>query len=163
MTGSVVPAADTNERAGLVSRTVAAVVDVALVLLALLAGYLAVAGARLVLRPRSFTWPEPGPATTATLGVGLMVVYLAVGWSTTGRTGGAQIMGIRVVNDRGERIGMMRALGRSVLCVVFPVGLLWCAVDRRRRSVQDVLAHTTVIYDWRARILPQAGSARGGL
>ncbi len=160
MTASVVPAADTNERAGLVSRTVAAVVDIAVVLLAVLVGYLGVAGARLVVRPRTFAWPEPGSAALTTIAVLVMVVYLGALWSTTGRTGGDQLMGIRVVNDRGERIGMARALARSALCVVFPVGLLWCAVDQRRRSVQDVLIHTTVIYDWRARILPQAGATR---
>lgn len=162
MTGLVVPAADANEGAGLVSRAVAAAVDIAVVLLAVLLGYLGVAGARLVLRPRTFAWPEPGTAALTTIGVVVMVVYLAALWSTTGRTGGDQLMGIRVVNDRGERIGMARALVRSALCVVFPVGLLWCAVDRRRRSVQDVLIHSIVIYDWRARIPPEPGSARGG-
>jgi len=160
LTGSVVPAADTNEGAGLVSRAVAAVLDIAVVLLAVLVGYLAVAGARLVLRPRTFAWPEPGSAALTTIGVALMVVYLAVGWSTTGRTGGDQVMGVRVVNDRGERIGMARALARSALCVIFPVGLLWCAVDRRSRSVQDLVVHTTVIYDWHTRIPPRAGATR---
>jgi uncharacterized RDD family membrane protein YckC len=160
LTGSVVPAADTNEGAGLVSRTVAAAVDIAVVLLAVLVGYLAVAGARLVFRPRTFAWPEPGSTALTTIGVVAMVAYLAALWSTTGRTGGDQLMGIRVVNDRGERIGMARALARSALCVVFPVGLLWCAVDRRRRSVQDLLIHTTVIYDWHTRIPPRAGAAR---
>ena len=148
-----------GEGAGVVSRAVAATVDVAVVLLALLAGYLAVAGARLVLRPRRFAWPEPGSATLATLGIALMVVYLAVCWSTTGRTVGDQLMGIRVVNDRSERIGLAHALMRSMACVVFPLGLLWCAVDRRRRSVQDLLVRTTVIYDWRVRIPPREGSA----
>ena len=68
MTGSVVPAADTNEGAGLVPRAVAAVLDIAVVLLAVLVGYLAVAGARLVLRPRTFAWPEPGSAALTTIG-----------------------------------------------------------------------------------------------
>jgi uncharacterized RDD family membrane protein YckC len=142
----------------LVSRAVAATVDVIFVLLSLLIGYLAVAGGRLVLRPRRFAWPDPGSAVMASIGAALTVLYLAALWSTTGRTGGDQLMGIRVVNDRGERIGIVRALARSVLCVVFPFGLLWCAIDRHRRSVQDVVVRTTVIYDLRVRIPPREGS-----
>ena len=148
-----------GEGAGVVSRAVAATVDVVIVLLALIVGYLAVAGARLVLQPRRFSWPELGSGTLVSLGIALMIVYLAACWSTTGRTVGDQLMGVRVVNDRGERIGMARALLRSVACVAFPLGLLWCAVDRRRRSIQDLLVRTTVIYDWRVRIPPREGSA----
>jgi uncharacterized RDD family membrane protein YckC len=150
--------ASADEGAGVVSRAVAATVDVAIVLLALIVGYLAFAGARLVLQPRRFSWPEPGSGTVAALGITLMVVYLAACWCTTGRTVGDQLMGVRVVNDRNERIGMARALLRSIACVAFPLGLLWCAVDRRRRSIQDLLVRTTVIYDWRVRIPPREGS-----
>jgi uncharacterized RDD family membrane protein YckC len=35
---------------------------------------------------------------------------------------------------------------RAVACVLFPVGLAWVAVDRRRRSVQDIVLGTRVIY-----------------
>ena len=29
----------------------------------------------------------------------------------------------------------------------FPIGLLWCGVSSSRKSVQDVVLRTTVIYD----------------
>jgi hypothetical protein len=33
---------------------------------------------------------------------------------------------------------------------VFPIGLLWCAVSTSRRSLQDIVVRTSVIYDWQA-------------
>jgi len=33
---------------------------------------------------------------------------------------------------------------------VFPIGVLWVAVSRTNKSVQDILVRTSVIYDWRS-------------
>jgi len=41
-----------------------------------------------------------------------------------------------------------RAFFRAVVCAVFPLGLLWCAVDRKRRAIHDLLLRTRVVYDW---------------
>jgi uncharacterized RDD family membrane protein YckC len=59
-------------------------------------------------------------------------------------------MGLRVVGPDHHRLWLHRALLRSVLCVVFPIGLLWCAVSTSRRSLQDIVVRTSVIYDWQA-------------
>jgi uncharacterized RDD family membrane protein YckC len=40
-------------------------------------------------------------------------------------------------------------LARALLCVVFPVGLLWVVVSRRNRAVHDIALSTAVIYDWK--------------
>ena len=40
----------------------------------------------------------------------------------------------------------------AILCVVFPIGLLWCVVSEENRSVQDLLLRTSVIYDWSVRV-----------
>ncbi len=37
---------------------------------------------------------------------------------------------------------------RAGFCVVFPIGLFWCAVSRENRSVQDVVLRSSVIHDW---------------
>ena len=50
------------------------------------------------------------------------------------------------------------AAARAVAYVVFPVGLLWTAVSPTRRSVQDVLVRSVVVYDWR-----RDGGARLGV
>jgi hypothetical protein len=36
---------------------------------------------------------------------------------------------------------------RAALCVVFPLGLLWCALSRHRRSLQDLVIGSAVLYD----------------
>jgi uncharacterized RDD family membrane protein YckC len=76
---------------------------------------------------------------------------MAATWSITGRTYGDHVMGLRVVGRRSERVWPPTALLRAVFCVGFPVGLLWCGVSSSRRSLQDVVLRTTVIYDWRPR------------
>ena len=39
-------------------------------------------------------------------------------------------------------VGFLRAIG----CVVFPIGLLWVVIDRERRSLQDIVFRTRVLY-----------------
>jgi hypothetical protein len=41
----------------------------------------------------------------------------------------------------------VRAVLRAALCVVFPLGLLWCALSRHRRSLQDLVVGSAVVYD----------------
>ena len=73
-------------------------------------------------------------------------LYLAGAWAVSGCTVGAVAMGLRVVGRRSERLPLMVATVRAIACVLFPVGLLSVAVDRRRRSVQDILLGTRVVY-----------------
>jgi uncharacterized RDD family membrane protein YckC len=56
-------------------------------------------------------------------------------------------MGLRVAGRRSQRVGPVIALLRAVACVLFPVGLLWVAVDRNRRSLQDIVFRTRVVYN----------------
>ena len=39
-------------------------------------------------------------------------------------------------------VGLLRAIG----CVLFPIGLLWAVIDRQRRSLQDIVFRTRVVY-----------------
>ena len=73
-------------------------------------------------------------------------------WSISGRTYGDVVMGLRVVNFRGHRLHVVGALVRAVACAAFPIGLLWVAVSRENRSVQDMVLRTSVIYDWQPRV-----------
>jgi hypothetical protein len=47
---------------------------------------------------------------------------------------------------KSERLPGVVALLRAVACVVFPVGLAWVAVDSQRRSLQDLLFRSRVVY-----------------
>ena len=38
----------------------------------------------------------------------------------------------------------------------FPIGLFWCVVSPERRSVQDVVLWTRVVYDW----MPRPGASQ---
>lgn len=130
-----------------------------MIVLSVIGVYFGYAAIRFLLRPRSFTWPTPGVPLLVTLGTVLLVLYLAAGWSSTGRTVGKQLMGLRVVNLRGDRMRFVGAFGRSLLCVVFPIGLFWAAVSRENRSVQDLILRTSVVYDWQLRVPPHERSA----
>ena len=144
--------ASQGRSAGLVSRAAADVVDVVVTVAVVLVAYLGLSAFRFVLRPRVFRWPEAGTFRLSAFAVVLFVLYLTAGWSITGRTVGKQVMGLRAVRTDGARIGVGRALMRAILCTFFPVGLVWCAVDRKRRAAHDLIVGTAVQYDWRRRL-----------
>ena len=117
-----------------------------LVLLSL--GYLAVNATAFVLRPRSFhLLTASQPVLLAIAGV-TAVCYLAGAWWVAGRTYGCDVMGLRVTDRRGGRPRLVVAVLRAAAYVVFPVGVLWCAMTGSRRSLQDLLLGTYVVYDW---------------
>lgn len=138
-------------RAGPVSRALASALDVgvvALVTAGLVMGWSLIES----LGDGTFAVSTPGPLGVFLLGEFLLVLYLWIGWATTGRTVGKQIMGLRVVNHRGELMRPGGGLLRALACVVFPLGLAWTLVSSHNRSLQDVVLQTSVIYDWNARL-----------
>ncbi|WP_432875008.1 RDD family protein [Kribbella sp. CA-245084] len=137
-----------GRRAGLVTRSVAGVIDGVVVVVAVLAGYVGVNGLRFLVRPRTFQFSEASPLPGVATVLLVLVGYFFVAWSITGRTYGCHVMGLRVVGRGGERTGPLVALLRALFCVLFPLGLLLCA-GGRLHSVQDVVLGTSVIYDWR--------------
>jgi uncharacterized RDD family membrane protein YckC len=133
--------------AGVVTRVLAAVVDVAVVVVATLLVDVGAAGLRFAWAPMSFRWPQPAPSVAVGVLLGVAVVYLTVSWTTAGRTYGARLLGLRVLSTRLVRLGWVRSFLRAVACVLFPVGLLWCVVSVTRRSLQDVVFRSVVLYD----------------
>jgi uncharacterized RDD family membrane protein YckC len=138
-------------RAGPVSRTLAAVIDLSVVALAT-AGVVLGWSLVMSLGEGAFELAKPGQLGAFLLGEILLTIYLWFGWATTGRTTGKQVMGLRVVNHRGELMRPGGALLRALACVVFPVGLLWSFFSTHNRSLQDVVLRTSVIYDWNVRL-----------
>jgi uncharacterized RDD family membrane protein YckC len=96
----------------------------------------------------NFETPNPNVLFSGVATYVVAVVYLAGCWTVSGRTVGSVAMGLEVVNRRGGRLGPVRALLRAMFYTTFPIGLLWVAVDRRRRSVQDIVLRSRVIYAW---------------
>jgi uncharacterized RDD family membrane protein YckC len=135
--------------AGLLTRLIAGGIDAVCVVAMLVVTYLGINGARFVANPVGFHFRGATLILSVVAGLVVLVVYLTLAWSITGRTYGDHVMGLRVLGRRGRRVRFLAAFLRALLCTVFPVGLLWCAVSASRRSVQDLVVRTTVVYDWR--------------
>lgn len=102
---------------------------------------------------------ETGGATAGVVwGVGL-ALWLA-GWfllplEVVGRTPAMSLLGMRVVDRDGEVPGFGRLLLRTLVqapsTMLFGVGYLVTFFDRRRRTAHDLVAGTTVVWDWGSR------------
>jgi uncharacterized RDD family membrane protein YckC len=146
-------------RAGLVSRATADVIDFVVVGLVFALVLLGIALARYLLGNGPFELPRPNIGVSSTAEYLLLVVYLAWGWASTGRTPGKALLGLRVVTARGERLHPSRAIARAVICALFPIFLAWVLVSRKNAGIHDLLLGTTVVYDWRPRTAPRSGAA----
>ena len=134
--------------AGIVSRVLAAGVDVVAVF-AITAGiYLGYAFVRLLLRPREFTWPAYNVFFSTSAFLVIAIIYLTFFWSTSGRTVGSALLGVRVRTTHGRKVNWLVAFLRAIFCSLFPIGLFWVIFDpRKRRSVQDIVLRTGVSYE----------------
>lgn len=81
-------------------------------------------------------------------------VYFILFYSSTGQTVGMYVMGIRVVRLDGKHMSLVgsivRWLGLFLSMLPLGLGFLWVLIDDRRQGWHDKLAHTCVIYAWRA-------------
>ena len=135
-----------GERAGIVSRVLANAIDLAILVVVLGAGYLGWSAWLFLRRGASFRFPTVTYQGTYIVGAIVLTLLFTVAWSSTGRSYGDRLLGLRVTDRRGQRLGFAAALVRAVLCVAFPPLLFWAIIDRR--SVQDLVLRTAVIYDW---------------
>ena len=145
-----------GERAGFVTRVVAAIIDALLIFVIVLATVAALWMLSFLINPVSGATPVveenarrvPPVLVMIFYGYFLNWLYWTITWATSGRTVGNLIMGIRVIDRHGNHLGWFVAAVRSAFCTVFPLGLLWAVVSNSNRSVQDVVLRTSVIYDW---------------
>ena len=146
-----------GHRAGIVTRLLAGAVDLIVAVVGVGLGYLAVLAVRYVVSPRDFRFLDPGFGLLLISLLWLLTVYLTLAWATTGRSYGARLLGLRVVDHRGGRLRPGVALLRALICVFVPIVVFWVVVSRENRSAADVLLRTAVIYDWAATArAPQA-------
>lgn len=136
-----------GDRAGFVTRTIAAVLDIVVVGAVIIGIWIGVWLFLLVFNPLvDYGMPRPGYFVLG--GYFVTWAYWTWSWSTSGRSLGQNLMGVRVLDRRDHRPGWQLAALRSAFCVFFPVGIVWIIVSRRNRSVQDVVLRTSVIHDW---------------
>ena len=133
---------------GLVTRTIALVIDAAVIdAVAALVGV--AIGLVVSLLPSS----GKHKTTLLAIGVGLFfawaAAYFVVFWSTTGQTPGSRLMRIRVVATGERKLGVARAALRVVALVagIIPLGAgeLPILFTERRRALQDYAAGTVVV------------------
>ena len=89
--------------AGLISRTIANILDLGLVFAFVAGTYVVWAGVKFLWQGREFTRPTPGFARAFAFMTVVHVVYFAAAWTTSGRTFGDRLMGLRVVGRSGRR------------------------------------------------------------
>ena len=140
-----------GHRAGVVTRTAANVVDSSLAIAVVTGGYVVWCAARFLLRPSTFTFPAPPLLAVIACWAAVLFLYFAASWATTGRTYGDHLLGLRVVNFRGERLRWAGAVARAAFCAVVPICLYWALVSPTNRSLQDTFLRTSVLYDWTTR------------
>jgi uncharacterized RDD family membrane protein YckC len=145
----VIPRGAEHRPAGIVTRVAAMGVDMAVVIVLGSLVYITVAGAKLIWSPTTFAWPEIPFWVTIAVEFTIAVLYLTGSWAMTGRSYGATLLGLRVLSRRGQIPGWALAFVRAVFCVFFPIGLFWVILSPERRSAQDVVLRTVVVYDWR--------------
>jgi len=134
--------------AGIATRAVALVLDVALVtaIVVVGAGLLGLV-ASLVgeLRPQWLVVTLAGCAWGLTV-----TVYFVLFWSVTGQTPGMRAMRLRVVTADGTppRLGraFVRLIGLLLAIVPLFAGFLPVLFDSKRRALPDYLARTVVLY-----------------
>jgi uncharacterized RDD family membrane protein YckC len=78
------------------------------------------------------------------------VPYTLIFWALYGATPGKMVLGLRIVNARTlGRVGLLRSILRYlayfVSGVVFMLGFIWAAFDRRKQGWHDKIAGTIVI------------------
>jgi uncharacterized RDD family membrane protein YckC len=137
-----------GEVAGLVTRMVGSCIDAGVVAVVLLSWWLGLNGLKFLVNPRTFHFSGTSLLLSFTAACVVTVTYLTGAWAITGRTWGSHVMGLRVVDRKGRRLRPTVALLRGLFCTFFPIGLLWCGFNPSRRSVQDIVLRTSVVYDW---------------
>jgi uncharacterized RDD family membrane protein YckC len=137
-----------GEPSGIVTRLLANAIDAAAAAAIVVGVYLVVAAIQFLRRGVAFRFPTVTSAQAYVAFALVLTGYFAWSWATTGRTYGDALLGLRVITRDGHRLRPGRALVRAVLCVAFPMLLLWAAISRDSHSVQDLVMRTSVRYDW---------------
>lgn len=138
--------------AGIVSRAAASAIDV-VIFAGVSAGTLFFLQAfTAMINTEPFGSAVVNSDTAAIIISGLLMIYFAGAWAVAGRTVGEGLMGLRVTRTDGRRVKFLRAFVRFLFSflslAVFGLGFAWIVIDRRRRTWQDLVARTVVVYDF---------------
>jgi uncharacterized RDD family membrane protein YckC len=136
-------------RAGFVSRVAADGVDFLVVQVIYVAVLVGIAVVRFLVTRKDFSVVAPDVWVTVVAQWLIVVLYLGTNWSSTGRTIGKSMLGLKVERVGGGPLAPWRAFVRAAMCASFWATLLWIFVSRRNAGLHDVAVRTQVVYDWR--------------
>jgi uncharacterized RDD family membrane protein YckC len=136
-------------RAGFVSRVTANGVDFVVVEVIFITILVGIAVVRFLVTRKDFAVVAPDVWLTIVAQWLITVAYLGTNWSSTGRTIGKSVLGLRVERTNGGPLAPWRAFLRAAFCATFWASLLWIFVSRRNAAVHDIALSTQVVYDWR--------------
>jgi uncharacterized RDD family membrane protein YckC len=141
--------------AGPVSRALAFGGDVALATATFAAGAAALAWLGSTLFGLTLPSSDRQGAAWALALAAWQFVYWWVATSLAGRTPVMALGGLRIVSRDGGPLRPRTALVRTLLLPLsllgFGLGGAWMLVDRERRALHDLLAGSSVVYDWGGR------------
>jgi uncharacterized RDD family membrane protein YckC len=150
--------------AGFVSRFVAFVIDVMILLFAYTIGSAAITGTLnlfgLMDLVQQFMASGTILAQAAIVLVGLASFLLVAGygilsWYLTGETIGHALVGVEVVDMAGGRVSLTRAIRRMigvyVAAIPFFLGFIWVLFSKDRRGWHDMIGGTYMVHDWPAK------------
>jgi uncharacterized RDD family membrane protein YckC len=149
--------------AGAVTRLLAHAVDIAISWVLLLVG-LAAIDYTLATILRIDT-SDPSGLWRVVLGPVWFFLYWWVSIAVAGKTPGKALLGLRVLRRDGTVLSgsraAVRALALPLSYLLFGIGFSGILLGRERRALHDVIASSTVVYDWgeRAAELPTPISA----
>ena len=157
--------AHARTHAGFISRSIAFVLDIVVMSVAVLAavallqallGFFTLyglIGQRVV---QSSPFRDIVVVVIALIGVGVAIGYPVFFWVLLGQTPGKLLMGVRIARTNGQRLtigrALLRYLGYWLSAIPLGLGFFWVLVDDQRQCWHDKLADTYVIYDSRSPI-----------
>ena len=138
-----------GENAGIVSRSLANLIDFGVAEAAFIGLLIVVGILRFVVGlERSIVVWQPSAPVVLGLQFVLLTAVFTIGWAGAGRTLGKGILGLRVLTSSGEALTFRRALVRASLCALVPGILLFVALSGKNLGIHDHLLRTRVNYDW---------------
>ncbi len=156
----------TGISAGFVSRTVASILDLIVILVLAGVTYLLISGTMRLLRIDLFECRQFVAFTDvrsiftnfcALSRILAIITILSIAplyylslWLFAGRTIGMGIVGLRVVRTNGRKLGLstaiIRLVGFTLSLLTLGLGFLWAIFDDERQALHDKMARTYVIY-----------------
>ncbi len=140
--------------AGFVSRVAADAIDFGVVQVIFVSVLVGIATVRFLIQRKNFDVTSPALGITVIAQWTILVLYLGSGWSTTGRTIGKTVLGLRVGSRDGQVLSPARAFLRAICCACFYPSLLWIFWSRSNAALHDLVLRTRVVYDWRGGAIP---------